>query len=194
MGILAIGMTAMQIKAIKNSTFGGTPPDSTAATAGAITVGKRSNRVDVAQRPNAGELAYLTGQRGIGTNANNFTAMGGAAGLRKGYAEGGVLVGERGPEMVSPTAGGLFVTANDKMGGKQINVNFTIQAIDSEGVEGVLQKQRGNIIGMIRSAANDYGEEFIESVNVDMLNYPGGYEQSPTGDHPIVQQKEFEAY
>jgi hypothetical protein len=44
------------------------------------------------------------------------------------------------------------------------NVNFSIQAIDSSGVEDLLMRQRGNIISMIREAANSHGEFFLESV------------------------------
>ena len=74
-----------------------------AAPVGAINVGKRTNKVDVSKGASVGELAYLRGQRGIGTTATNFQAQGGAAGLRKGYATGGeVLVGERGPETITP--------------------------------------------------------------------------------------------
>jgi hypothetical protein len=32
--------------------------------------------------------------------------------------------------------------------------------------------QQGNIIGMIRSAANDHGEEFLEAINTDMYGEP----------------------
>jgi hypothetical protein len=59
------------------------------------------------------------------------------------------------------------------MGAKsQVNANFTIHAIDAQGVEDVLMAQQGNIIGMIRSAANDHGEEFLEVVNTDMYGEP----------------------
>ena len=97
--------------------------------------------------------------------------MGGAVGLRRGYAEGGVLVGERGPEMIQPTTG-FNVVPNDELGGKPVNAHFTIHAIDAAGVEEVLLGQQGNIISMIRSAANDNGEEFLESVNTDHIAAP----------------------
>jgi hypothetical protein len=54
-----------------------------------------------------------------------------------------------------------------KLGGGAQNVNFTINAVDAQGVQDVLQRQRGNIIGMIREAANEHGEEFMESVNTE---------------------------
>ena len=47
------------------------------------------------------------------------------------------------------------------------NVNFTINAVDAEGVEQLLVAQRGNIIGMIREAAHEHGEEFMEPVNTE---------------------------
>ena len=47
------------------------------------------------------------------------------------------------------------------------NVNFTINAVDAAGVEQLLVAQKGNIIGMIREAANEHGEEFMEGVNTN---------------------------
>ena len=135
-----------------------------------ISVGKRDSKIDVSRRAGSGELAYLRGDKGIGSSGN-FIPMGGAAGLRKGYAEGGVLVGERGPEMIQPTTG-FNVVPNDELGGKPVNAHFTIHAIDAAGVEEVLLGQQGNIISMIRSAANDNGEEFLESVNTDHIAAP----------------------
>ena len=66
----------------------------------------------------------------------------------------------------------LEVTPNDKIGGQNLNANITINAIDAAGVEEVLTQQRGNIIGMIREAAHEHGEEFIESVGTS--SYGGG--------------------
>ena len=166
--VAALGAAQMAI--IAGQSYGGftaSKPDAGGPPA-SISVGKRSNKVDVSQGASAGELAYLTGGRGVGTTANNFIAMGGAAGLRKGYASGGVIVGEQGPEMIQPYAG-FNVVPNDQLGGKPVNAHFTINAIDARGVEEVLQEQQGNIIGMIRSAANDYGQEFLEAVEVDHL-------------------------
>ena len=134
------------------------------ATPSTIEVGKRDNRVDVSKGATAGETAYLRGQQGIGTNANTFIP-GGAAGMKKGYATGGeIMVGERGPEIIQPTAAGYNVVPNDKIGG-ETNVNFSINAIDASGVEDVLMNQQGNIIRMIRQAANENGEDFLETID-----------------------------
>ena len=79
-----------------------------------------------------------------------------------------VLVGERGPEVLQ-TPGPFNIVPSYAMGGSAPGgvVSFTINAIDAVGVEEVLMAQQGNIISMIRSAANDYGEEFLEAVNTD---------------------------
>jgi len=127
-----------------------------------LSIGNRSNKVDVSRGGNGGELSYMRGARGTG-NANNFTP-GGAMG-RKGYAAGGegILVGERGPEIVRPSQK-VDIIPNDRLGGNT-NVNFSINAVDAAGVEDLLINQRGNIIRMIREAANDTGERFLESVD-----------------------------
>lgn len=130
-----------------------------------LTIGKRSNAVDVSQATTSGELNYLRGGRttgsGLGGAGGGFP---GAAMGRKGYADGGVVVGERGPEVITPTTN-VDVTPNYALGGGQTNVNFSINAIDAAGVEDVLMNQRGNIIRMIREAANDHGEMFLEDID-----------------------------
>ena len=46
---------------------------------------------------------------------------------------------------------------------------MSFNAVDAAGVEDLLVTQRGNIIGMIREAANSYGEDFVESVDTSIL-------------------------
>ena len=161
---LIIGaMGAAQLSMIAGTSFEGGGTGSTPNIPSSIEVGKRDNKVDVSRGATTGETAYLRGAQGIGTNANQFSPIGGAAGM-KSYASGGeILVGERGPEVVTPLAP-VEVTANDKLGGTT-NVNFSINAVDAAGVEDLLTAQRGNIIGMIREAANEHGQEFMEEVN-----------------------------
>ena len=57
------------------------------------------------------------------------------------------------------------------MGGGS-NVTFNINTIDASGVEDVLIAQQGNIIGMLRTAANSYGEDFFESVDESVYTTP----------------------
>lgn len=130
-----------------------------------LSIGKRSNAVDVSRGATAGELNYLRGGRTTGQNLGGAGGgLPGAAMGRKGYADGGVVVGERGPEVISPTTQ-VDVTPNYALGGGETNVNFTINAVDAAGVEDVLMNQRGNIIRMIREAANDHGEMFLEDID-----------------------------
>ena len=94
----------------------------------------------------------------------------------KNYAAGGegILVGEQGPEIVTPTQP-VDVTPMTSRAAQ--NVTFTINAVDAEGVEAVLERQRGNIIGMIRNAANGYGQNFLEQVDTDIVS-DAGYQKA----------------
>ena len=174
-GVIA-AMGAMQLAQIKSMTYQGGGEGaaaSSAPTPSKLELGSRGSEVDVSQRANAGELAYLRGAAGTGT-IQNFTPLPAAAG-RRGYAVGseGVVVGERGPEVISPSIP-VDITPNDQIGRNTTNVNFTIHAVDAAGLEQTIQSQRGNIIGMIREAANGYGINFLENVDVDTLDESGG--------------------
>ena len=174
MGAMATAMTMMQIKAIRNTQFGGTPPNPGDASAAknSLTIGKQGSSVDVSRGASSGELGYLRGQRGYGrSGAMDYTTTGGAAGMRRvGYSTGStapVLVGEQGPEVLQPR-GSYDIIPNDALGGAT-NVNFTINAVDAAGVEDVITRQQGHIINLLRSAANDNGEEFLEQVDTQVL-------------------------
>jgi len=165
-----IAMGAKQISLISGLTFDGGSASLGGGTPQEISIGSRSNSVDVSQGVTGGENSFLRGDQGVGSNANNFVP-GGASGMRKGYTTGGeILVGEQGPEVIR-APGGSSVIPNDARGGTT-NANFTINAVDAAGVEEVLMKQRGNIIGMIREAAHEHGEEFIEAVNPNAYGIP----------------------
>jgi hypothetical protein len=163
----ALAMGATQLAIIASTSYQSGLGAESAGVPAEISVGERSNKVDITKGASMGELAYLRGERGIGTTATNFTPQGGASGLRKGYANGGeILVGEQGPEVITPLSP-MQVWPSSQAAKSQINANFTIHAIDAQGVEEVLLGQQGNIINMIRNAANDYGEEFLEDINTD---------------------------
>ena len=153
-------MGAAQLAIISKLKFNATPSGAGDTTPASLTIGKRSNTVDVSQGATAGELNYLRGGR---TTGQGLGGAGGAMG-RRGYADGGIVVGERGPEVISP-AGSVDITPNFALGGGTQNINFTIQAMDASGVEDVLRNQQGNIIRMIREAANENGERFLETVD-----------------------------
>ena len=158
----AIGALGLaQIAMIKKTQFTGGSSEAPAAPSTALSIGGRSNAVDVSQKATGGELNYL---RGGSTEGTNLGGAGGAMG-RKGYANGGegIVVGERGPEIITP-ADPVDITPNFALGG-ETNVNFTINAVDAAGVEDLLTNQRGNIIRMIREAANENGEDFLTQVD-----------------------------
>ena len=166
-----IAMGAKQISLISGLTFDGGGAGNLGGPPQSIGIGSRGNSVDVSQGVTGGETGFIRGEQGVGSNANNFRP-GGAAGMRNGYQAGGeILVGEQGPEVIRAPAGSSVIP-NEGMGGGVTNANFTINAVDAAGVEEVLTAQRANIINMIREAAHEHGEEFIEGVNTS--SYGGG--------------------
>ena len=166
----AIGAVQLAVIASQSFKGGGSTP-SVGGTPKSIEMGKRSNVVDVSQRASGGELAYLRGARGMGTNANDFTpAFYGSKKMRAaGGAVAGYTVGEQGPELFVPRVPGQIVPNDDVAPAQPINVNFNVQAIDSSSFNDALTVQRGNIISIIREAANGSGEGFLETVDVESL-------------------------
>lgn len=142
-----------------------------------LSIGKRSDTVNLAGGPSAyagGEAGYLRGASGMGTNASNYRTVGSAYGgdLMRGYGNRGFVVGEKGPEVISPETPINVTPANENTGGAPVNATINIQAIDSQGVQDVLVAQKGNIIQMIRQAANASGQRFLEDVNVNVYTRP----------------------
>ena len=128
-----------------------------------LEVGSRNNTVDLASANNAGgELAYARGESGVGTGMDNYKPTSAFAGY-KGRAAGGYLVGEQGPEVFMPETPGNIIPSGQETSGTT-NVNFSISAVDATGVEELLINQRGNIIAMLREAANEHGQLFLEGV------------------------------
>lgn len=138
-----------------------------------ISVGERKKQSDLGAGGSAkNELAYFRGSRGTGGPENFQPAFSGykhrAAGGNAGY-----VVGEQGPELFMPDVPGTIVPADDVQGmGAGGNVNINISAIDASGVESVLMEQRGNIISMLREAANSYGEDFMEDIDESTYTTP----------------------
>jgi len=139
-----------------------------------VSVGDRRSTVDMARSQGArGEIGYMRGEQGTGGPENFTPAFGGY----RNRAEGGnaaFMVGEQGPELFVPNRAGTIVPNDDIVGGGTTNVSFNINTIDASGVEDMLTVQRGNIIGMIRDAANSYGEDFVESVDTSILTPTAG--------------------
>ena len=66
------------------------------------------------------------------------------------------MVGEGGPETFIPNSAGTIVPGG--VGGQNVNVNFTINAVNTAGFQQLLANERGTIIGMINSAVNQQGK------------------------------------
>jgi len=81
-----------------------------------------------------------------------------------GFAKGGavskgqpVVVGERGAEVFVPNSTGQIQQSARGTGGGAVNVNFTINTIDSRGFSDALQENRGTITGIINNALAEKG-------------------------------------
>lgn len=133
-------------------------------------MGERSNTIDMAgANSQSGELAYMRGADGVG-NVNNFTPAFVGTKHRASGGNTSYMVGEQGPELFTPEVPGTIKPADESGAqGSAMNANIQIHAIDAKGVEEVLINQRGNIITMLRDAANQHGENFMESVQAESL-------------------------
>ena len=166
---VAAAMGALQLSVIAGTSYSGGSSSAGGSMPSSVSVGKRRNTVDLATSSGgAGEIAYMRGGRGQGGPENFRPAFMGY----KNRAEGGntgFMVGEQGPEMFIPERPGRIIPADDIAAPTPVNANINISAIDAAGVEDVLINQRGNIISMIREAANAQGNTFLEEVNVAEL-------------------------
>jgi len=68
-----------------------------------------------------------------------------------------VVVGERGAEVFVPNSTGQITQSARGTGGGAVNVNFTINTIDSRGFSDALQENRGTITGIINNALAEKG-------------------------------------
>jgi len=162
----------------------GTSYQSASATASAanttpttLTIGKRGDTVDLAKQNSnvGGEIGYLRGSKGVGTNASNYSVIGSAYGgeLPRGYGNTAYVVGEKGPETILPDTPITVKPSNDNSTGTApLTATINISAIDSKGVAEMLIDQKGNIISMLREAANANGQSFLESVNTNVYTRP----------------------
>lgn len=169
-------LTAAQIAIIAGTSYqGGGSAGSAASQPTAISAGERRNTVDLAKSQSAsGELAYMRGEKGTGGPENFTPAFMGAKYRAVGGPTAGYVVGEQGPELFVPSTPGTIVPESKVAPSNPTNVNFTITALDASGVEDILVRQRGNIIGMMREAANSYGQPFMEGVDVASYTQEAG--------------------
>ena len=173
---VTLGLGAAQMAIIASTSYqgGGSIGGGTAGAATSITLGQRKESVDLARSKSArGELAYFRGEAGQGGPEAFTPAFTGY----KNRAEGGntaYMVGEQGPELFVPDRPGRIMPNDDIAPAAPTNVSFNINTIDASGVEDMLVAQRGNIIGMIRQAANSYGQDFVEDVDTSVFTQSAG--------------------
>lgn len=171
---VVVAMGAQQLATIQSMTYNGGGGSVSASGPQTITAGQRRDSVDLAKSRSArGELGYFRGESGTG-GPEAFTPA--FSGYRN-RAEGGntaFMVGEQGPELFVPEIPGRIVPNDDITPMTSTNVSFNINTIDASGVEDLLVEQRGNIIGMIRQAANSYGQDFVEGVDTSVFTPSAG--------------------
>lgn len=171
----ALGMA--QIALISSTQYESSYAPKSVSMPSSLSIGKRGDSVNLAGGPNAnagGEVGYLRGAAGTGTNASNYRTVGSAYGgeMMRGYGNRGFVVGEKGPEVINPETPISVTPANDVNSAQPINANISIQALDGADVKRVLVDNRGNIIQMLREAANNSGQRFLEDVNVNVYTRP----------------------
>ena len=96
----------------------------------------------------AAQLALISQQTYSGR------ARGGAVGAGQSY-----IVGEEGPELFTPGRTG-GITPNNQLG-RNVNIEFTVNAIDAQSFNVALAQQKDTIVGIINEAVNDTGRRSI---------------------------------
>lgn len=177
LAIIAGAMGAAQLAIIAGTSYESSAKSSVPSVPSTLSIGKRSDTVDLARGPSAnagGEVGYVRGAAGTGSNASNYRTVGSAYGgeLMRGYGNRGFVVGEKGPEVITPDTPISVTPANDTQAGQAMNATINIQALDSSDVQRVLIEQKGNIITMLRQAANASGKTFMEDVNTNVYTRP----------------------
>lgn len=179
LAVLIGALGAAQLAIIAGTSYQSTSaPPAAASGPSSLSIGKSGDSVDLAKQNSnpGGELGYLRGNKGVGSNSSNYRVIGSAYGsdnMLRGYGSSAFIVGEKGPEIISPESPISVTPVNDnESNNKPINATFNIQALDASGVEELLVKQKGNIISMIREAANSSGQRFLEDVRVDTYSRP----------------------
>ena len=173
MGALGLAQVAM----IAGTQYESTYSPKTVDMPSSLSIGKHSDTVNLASGPNAnagGEVGYLRGSAGTGTSASDYKTIGSAYGgdLTRGYGNRGFIVGEKGPELITPETPINVTPANSSTQPTSVHANISIHALDASDVKKVLLDQRGNIIDMLREAANNNGQKFLEGINTNVYTRP----------------------
>ncbi len=100
------------------------------------------------------ELRKNTGLGLVNTALSFFGGKASGGSVSKGKP---VVVGERGAELFIPNSSGQITQSARGTSGGAVNVNFTINTIDSRGFSDALQENRGTITGIINNALAEKG-------------------------------------
>lgn len=127
-------MGAMQLSKVGSNSLGGSEGDIGSKTT-SLSIGKRSNEVDVSKSATGGELSYLRGERGTGS-IQNFQSPRANGGY--GEALQSLVVGEHGREVITPQVP-VTVTPADRTAGVTNIYNsyntVNAQMLNTEGLE-----------------------------------------------------------
>ena len=78
---------------------------------------------------------------------------------------------KRSKKFIRKTRGMEVMSRSDLMRREvPMNITFQINAIDTANMEEMLENRRGSIISMIRGAANEHGQDFLEMIDTDTYN------------------------
>jgi len=99
-------------------------------------------------------LQALLMAMGGGSGGSGFKLFASGGAVRKGQP---TIVGEQGAEMFIPNSSGQITQSARGTGGGAVNVNFTINTIDSRGFDQALIENRGTISSIINSALAEKG-------------------------------------
>ena len=98
--------------------------------------------------------AALSGGGSLFSMARSFLGFAKGGAVSKGKP---IIVGEQGAEMFIPNSTGQITHAARGTGGSAVNVNFTINTIDSRGFDQALVENRGTITSIINNALAEKG-------------------------------------
>ena len=98
--------------------------------------------------------AALSGGGSLFSMARSFLGFAKGGAVSKGKP---IIVGEQGAEMFIPNSTGQITQAARGTGGSAVNVNFTINTIDSRGGDQALVEKRGTITSIIINALAEKG-------------------------------------
>ncbi|URC22538.1 putative tape measure protein [Serratia phage vB_SmaM-Kamaji] len=122
-----------------------------------LSIGERQKSIDTSISANAGELSYIQGARGIGS-ANSFTPRAEGGNMLPGV---GYLLGEHGPELVTPSVPMQATSASDTAAGSGSGTTvihqWNVQAMDAKSFRQYALENANIFEGAVESSLNDKG-------------------------------------